>query len=216
MELIIKHLQRLLRPQRNNKVNGRTANITHHRQVHISCLLAAEARWERWLTVPTLQRHKSHPVLMNSVPRRSSKGYGTPARREGLYEKVAHSYRGVSLLLFPHSLQVFHSFSVSHSHIKMQILKLETHREKHIFLPRLLLNKARSHIAASDCHAKPEKNPSPNRLCSVFSPLLWAFQPSEDGSAAKSSIIESLIIHCFLLFGMTFFPFQQIKSKWEK
>lgn len=118
---------------------------------------------------------------MNSVPRRSSKGYTTLARRKGLHEKVALSYHRVSLLLSPHSLQFFHSFSASHSHIKMQILKLETHREKHIFLPRLLLNKARSHIAASDCHAKPEeKNLSqPSVFCFLASalsfPTIWGW-----------------------------------------
>lgn len=129
--------------------------------------------------VPTLQRQKSHPVLMNSVPRRSSKGYKTLARRKRLHEKVAHSYHRVSLLPSPRSLQFFHSFSASHSHIKMQILKLETHREKHIFLPRLLLNKACSHIAASDCHAKPEKKTlsQPPVFCFLASalsfPTIW-------------------------------------------
>lgn len=180
MELVTKHLQKLLLPQRNNKVNGRTANSTRRRQVRLSCLLAADARWERWLTVPTLQRHKSHPLLMNSAPRPSGKGSKTPARRKELHGEVAHSYYRVSPLLSPRSLQFFHSFSAPHSHIKMQILKLETHRENHIFLPRLLLNKARSHIAASDCHAKPEKKTpfsQPPVFCFLASalsfPTIW-------------------------------------------
>lgn len=111
---------------------------------------------------------------MNSAPRRSGKGSKSQARRKELHGKVAHSYYRVSPLLSPRSLQFFHSFSAPHSHIKMQILKLETHREKHIFLPRLLLNKARSHIAASDCHAKPEKKKTLlPAACVLFSRLCF-------------------------------------------
>lgn len=156
----------------NNEVSSWTANITRHRKVNIACSLAAEACSQLPLTVLTLQRHKSHPVLMSSVPRWSGEGCeNTDEKKKKSCMQKLHTLNIESGFSFPPAALAFLTLSLYLILICKHWRKERT--EKNTPPLKMSLNKALCHIAAFwlSCKKLGKKKNPPLLLCFPSPPL---------------------------------------------